>query len=88
LKRLPHKMVDTYYNRFQTLLDDLEEAGEPIPIWSALCQFIFTLGPDFAHIQNNHHIGLLPDAWKTTDWPTFLALCRDYSNSVQPQGHK
>jgi len=62
LKRLPYETVDTYYNQFQTLLDDLEEAGEPIPAQSAIHQFIFTLGPDFAPIQNNHQIGLLPDS--------------------------
>jgi hypothetical protein len=88
LKRLPYKSVDTYYNQFQTLLDNLEEAGERIHVRSAIHQFIFTLGPDFAPIQNNYRIGLLPDTWKTTDWPTLLILCRDYSNLVHPQGHK
>jgi hypothetical protein len=86
LKRLPYESVDAFYNRFQALLDDLEDAGEPIPVQSAIRQFLFTLGPDFAPIQNNHRIGLLPDAWKTTDWPTLLILCRDYANSVRPQG--
>jgi len=88
LKRSSHESVDAYYNRFQALLDDLEEAGEPIPIHSAIRQFIFTLGNDFATIQNNYRIGLLPDEWKTTDWPSLLVLCRDYANSVRPYGLK
>jgi hypothetical protein len=88
MKRQSHESVDTYYNRFQSLLDDLEEAGEPIPRQSAIGQFLFTLGPDFGPIQNNFHIRLLPDSWKTTDWPMLLVLCRDYANSVRPQGHK
>jgi len=88
MKRQSNESVDTYYNRFQSFLDDLEEAGEPIPRQSAIRQFLFTLGPDFSPIQNNFRIGLLPDSWKTTDWPTLLVLCRDYANSVRPQGHK
>jgi hypothetical protein len=88
LKRLPYETVDAYYNRFQSVLDDLEEAGEPIPVHSVVRQFIFTLGSDFTPIQNNHRIGLLPDEWKTTDWPTLLVLCRNYANSVRPQGQR
>jgi hypothetical protein len=82
LKRSLNESVDAYYNRFKALLDDLEEAGEPIPIRSAIHQFLFTLGADFAPIQNNFCIGLLPEEWKTTDWPSLLVLCRDYANSV------
>jgi hypothetical protein len=33
-------------------------------------------------------MGLLPDAWKTCDWPTLLVLCRDYANSVRRQSYK
>jgi len=88
MKRMPNESVDHYYNRFQLLLDDLEEAGEPIPVRSAIRQFIFTLGSDFAPIQSNYRIGLLPEDWKTTDWPTLLVLCRDYANSVRPNGIK
>jgi len=88
LKRSSNESVDAYYNRFQALLDDLDEAGEPIPIRSAIRQFLFTLGADFAPIQNNYRIGLLPEEWKTTDWPSLLVLCRDYANSVCPHGHK
>jgi len=86
-KHLPHETVDAYYNRFQAVLDDLEEAGEPTPIHSATRQFIFTLGSDFLPIQNNHRIGLLPAEWTTTDWPSLLVLRRNYSNSVRPQGN-
>jgi hypothetical protein len=49
-------------------------------------QFIFTLGSDFTQIQNNFRIGLLPDEWKTQDWPSLLVLCRNYAHSVRPQG--
>jgi gentisate 1,2-dioxygenase len=41
LKRLPHETVDAYYNRFQAVQDDLEEAGEPIPVHSATRQFLY-----------------------------------------------
>ncbi len=88
MKWMPNESVDTYYNRFQLLLDDLEEASKPIPLCSAVRQFIFTLGSDFTPIQNNYWIGLLPDKWKTTDWPALLVLCRDYASSVCPQGIK
>jgi hypothetical protein len=48
--------------------------------------FIFTLGSDFEAIQHNFRIGNLPSQWNTQDWPTLLVLCRDYFNSVKPQG--
>jgi hypothetical protein len=88
LKRSPKESIDAYYNRFQALLDDLEEAGEPILLRSAIRQLIFKLGSDFAPIQNNHRIGLLPEEWKTTDWPSLLVLCRNCATSVTPHGHK
>jgi hypothetical protein len=40
LKCSSNESVDSYYNLIQALLDDLEEAGEPIPICSAIRQFI------------------------------------------------
>jgi hypothetical protein len=85
-KRAPHETVDAYYNRFHDLLDDLTDADEPISTKAAIRHFIFTLGAEFAPIQNNFRIGLLPVEWQTQDWPSLLALCRDYSNSVNPQG--
>jgi len=85
-KRLPHETVDTYYNHFHDLLDNLADADEPISTKAAIRHFIFTLGAEFATIQNNFCIGLLPVEWQTQDWPSLLALCRDYSNSVNPQG--
>jgi len=85
-KRHPDESIDTYFNRFHELLDDLSEAEEPIPLKSAIRHFIFTLGTDFAAIQNNYRIGHLPDIWKTDDWPTLLVLCRDYYNSIKSQG--
>jgi hypothetical protein len=72
-KRLPSEMIDIYYNRFHELLDELSEAEEPISMKSAMRHFIFTLGSEFAMIQNNYHIGNLPTEWHTQDWTTFLA---------------
>jgi len=84
MKRSPSETVDAYYNRFQELLDDLAEADEPISNKRALCQFLFTLGPEFEPIQHNYRINNLPDEWKTQDWSKFLVLCRDFYNSVKP----
>ncbi len=42
------------------VLDDLNDAGDPISNRSAIRHFIFTLGPEFEAIQNNYHIGNLP----------------------------
>jgi hypothetical protein len=58
----------------------------PIPTPIAMRHFLFTLGPEFKPIQNNYHIDNLPSAWKTTSWPSFLVLCHDYYNSVNPMG--
>jgi len=60
LKRQNHESMDSYYNRFHSLLDDLEDAGEAIPTKTAIRQFIFTLGSDFIQILNNFRIGLFP----------------------------
>jgi hypothetical protein len=85
-KRLSHESNDTYYNRFQELLEDLSEADEVISTKSAIHHFIFTLGSDFETIQNNYRLGNLPPEWKTDSWPTILVLCHDYYNSINPQG--
>ncbi len=85
-KHLPNETVDSYYNRFHDLLDDIANADEPISTKASIHHFLFTLGSKFESIQNNFRIGLLPPEWQTQDWPTMLALCRDYSNSVNPQG--
>jgi hypothetical protein len=84
MKRFPSESVDSYYNRFHELLDDLADAEEPVSTRSAIRHFIFTLGPEFEPIQNNFRIGNLPEPWKTQDWPSLLVLCRDYYNSVKP----
>ncbi len=84
-KRAPNESIDSYYDRFQELLDDLADADEPIAPKAAIRQFIFTLGPEFDTIQNNFRINNLPVDWQTQDWPTLLGLCRDYYNSVKPQ---
>jgi hypothetical protein len=60
-KWYPIESIDTYFNRFHDILDDLSEVEEPIPLKSAIRHFIFTLGPDFEAIQNNYRIGNLPD---------------------------
>jgi hypothetical protein len=85
-KQLPFKAVDSYYNRFHDLLDELSEADEPISTKSAMRHFIFTLGPEFSTIQNNFRIGNLPPEWHTQDWPTLLVLCHDFYHSFNPQG--
>jgi len=86
IKRAPNEFVDSYYNRFHELLDDLNQADDKISTKSTTRQFLFTLGSDFAAIQTNYRIGNLPSEWHTTDWPTLLVLCRDYYNSVNPKG--
>jgi hypothetical protein len=85
-KCYPTESIDDYYNRFHELLDDLADAEEPISTRSAIRQFIFTLGPEFETIQNNFHLENLPKKWNTQDWPSILVLCRDYFNSIKPQG--
>jgi hypothetical protein len=82
-KRLPTETVDSYYDRFQELLEDLADSEEPISIKAAMRHFIFTLGSDFETIQNNFRINNLPQEWQTQDWPTLLTLCRDYHNSIK-----
>ncbi len=84
MKRLPTETIDTYFDRFQELLEDLADAEEPISTKAAIRQFIFTLGPEFETIQNNFRINNLPSEWRTDDWPTLLALCRDFYNSIKP----
>jgi hypothetical protein len=56
-------------------MQNLADAEEPISTRSAIRHFIFTLGAEFAPIQNNFRIGLLPAEWRTQDWPSLLALC-------------
>jgi hypothetical protein len=84
LKHHPTESVDAYYNRFHEILDDLPDSDEPISTKSAIHQFLFTLGSEFEPIQHNYRPNNLPKDWKTQDWPKFLALCRDYYNSVKP----
>jgi len=86
MKRSPNESIDSYFNRFHELLDDLNDAEEPVPLKSAIRHFIFTLGAEFETIQSNYRIGNLPPQWNTQDWPTLLVLCRDYYNSVKPFG--
>jgi len=73
-KRLPSESLDSYYDRFQELLEDLADAEDPISTKAAMRQFIFTLGSDFDTIQNNFRINNLPQAWQTQDWPSLLTL--------------
>jgi hypothetical protein len=82
LKHHPTESVDACYNSFHEILDDLADWDEPISTKSAIRQFLFTLGTEFEPIQHNYRLNNLPEDWKTQDWPKFLALCRDYYNSV------
>jgi hypothetical protein len=84
--RSSSESVDDYYNRFQDLLDEINEEVETIPIQNAICQFLFTLGLEFKPVQMNYCLGTLAPDWKTEDWPTLLVLCRDFYNSVNPKG--
>ena len=77
-KRKPSETIDVYYNRFQELLEEINASDMPIPTTIAMRHFLFTLGKEFEPIQNNYRIDNLPSAWKTTSWPSFLVLCRDY----------
>jgi hypothetical protein len=85
-KRMSNESVDTYYNRFKELLDELDQADNKISTKSAMRHFIFTLGTEFEAIQNNYTIGNLPTEWTTDQWPVLLVLCRNYYNSVNPKG--
>jgi len=84
MKRAPHETIDAYYNRFHELLDDLNDAYEPIATKSAIHHFIFTLGSDFDAVQNNFRLGNLPPEWTVQDWPSILVLCCNYYNSIHP----
>jgi len=86
MKRLPSESVDTYYNRFKELFDEIQDAEGNIPVKNAVRHFIFTLGSEFEPIQNNYRLDNLPAKWQTEDWPTILVLCRNFYHSVKPQG--
>jgi len=85
-KRFQNETVDAYYNRFKELYDEIQDAEGNIPVKNAIRHFIFTLGSEFESIQNNYRIDNLPSKWNTEDWPTILILCRNYYNSIRPQG--
>jgi hypothetical protein len=85
-KRQSNESVDSYYNRFQELLEELSHADDQISTKSAMRHFIFTLGSEFEPIQNNYRIGYLPLEWQTTHWPSLLVLCRDFFHSINPKG--
>jgi hypothetical protein len=86
LKRSDSESVDNYYNRFQELLDEVNESRETISKQDAIRHFLFTLGSDFESIQNGYRLNNLPVAWQTEDWPSLLILCRDFYNSLHPNG--
>jgi hypothetical protein len=85
-KRASSESVDEYFNRFQELLEEINEEIETIPTKNAIRQFIFTLGDEFQPLQNNFRLGTILDEWKTQDWSSLLVLCRDFYNSVNPKG--
>ncbi len=53
MKQLLSESIDSYHEHFQELLEDLEDADEPIAPKAAIRQFIFSLGPNLISIQNN-----------------------------------
>ena len=85
-KRSHSESVDEYYNRFQELLEEINEEIISIPAQQAIRHFIFTLGDEFLPLQNNYRLGTVSEEWKTQDWPSLLVLCRDFYNSVNPKG--
>jgi hypothetical protein len=85
-KRSSSESVDEYYNRFQELLDEINEKIVTITTKNAICHFIFTLGDEFAPLQNSFRLGTISDEWKTQDWLSLLVLCRNFYNSVNPKG--
>jgi hypothetical protein len=85
-KRMSSESIDDYYNRFCELLYKINGDQEHIPLKDAMRHFVFTLGNEFDTIQNHFRIDNLPSKWHTDEWPTLLILCRDYYNSVRPQG--
>jgi hypothetical protein len=85
-KRLQNETVDTYYNRFKELYDEIQDTDGNIPTKNAIHHFIFTLGSEFEPIQHNYRLENLPAKWDTEDWPTILILCQNFYNSVKPMG--
>jgi hypothetical protein len=85
-KRQLHETIDDYYNRFHELLYEISCGPDKISTESAMQHFLFTLGNEFEPVQHNYRLDNLPQKWKTADWPELLILCRDYFNSVKPQG--
>jgi hypothetical protein len=86
LKCSHNESVDTYYTRFHELLDEINDSRKMISKNDAIRHFIFTLGTDFDSIQQNYRINNLPLSWQMDDWPSLLILCRDYFNSIHPNG--
>jgi len=86
MKHMPNESVDACYNRFKELFDEIQDAEGNFLVKNAIRHFIFTLGSEFEPIQNNLQIDNLPAKWQTMDWPTILVLCRNFYNSVKPQG--
>lgn len=63
-KRLPSETVDDYYNHYQELLADFDDADEPIPTKGAIRHVLFTLGSEFEPLQNNYRLGTISEEWK------------------------
>jgi hypothetical protein len=85
MTRSPSESVDEYYNRFQELLEEINEEVESITTANAIRHFIFTLGDEFLPLQHSFRLGTILDKWKTQNWPSLLVLCRDFYNSVNPK---
>jgi len=85
-KRMANESVNTYYNHFKELFDEIQDADGNIPVKNAVRHLIFMLGSEFEPIQYNYRIDNLPSKWQTEDWPTNLVLCHNFYHSVKPQG--
>jgi len=62
MKRKQNESVDSYFNRFHELLEDLSDSEDKISDKSAMWHFLFTLGTEFEPIQHQYRIGNLPAA--------------------------
>ncbi len=67
-------------------MDNLNDADEPNSTKSDIYHLIFMLGVELETAQNIFRISNIPTEWNTQGWPTILVLCRNYYNSVNPQG--
>jgi hypothetical protein len=71
---------------YAKLLVSLEgSALQSIVSHKHLCDNSLLLLQEFTQTYKPKNV-FLPSHWYTQDWPALLVLCRDYFNSVKPQG--